>query len=223
MTLEPTYSDEPTRVAKLVSAFLTGQSGSVLGDRHGPSATLVIGADQRDDCATYDLSGPVTLVAGSDYVRGPKFALYEQGLLTNYDIGYYVVAANVSDIAAMGGVPHYVLVSIAIPSSHRPQDIDRMYEGIMAACRQHRVQLIGGDTSASKQGLFINISLLGSVTPHRALRRDRARAGDGPLGLPVLLRERGGTLWLCLDDLFRHGSIQKGGEGRPLPAGHNEG
>ncbi|MFV2021719.1 hypothetical protein [Micromonospora sp. LOL_023] len=88
MTSPASFSDEPTRVAALVNAFLTGQSGSVLGDELGPHATLTTGADARDDCAIYDLDGPVTLVVGSDYVRGPKFALYEHGLLTNFDIGY---------------------------------------------------------------------------------------------------------------------------------------
>src|SRR5918992_2105951 len=91
------------------------------------------------------------------------------------DIGYKAAVANLSDIAAMGGMPHYVLVSIAIPPSHTKRDIERLYEGIMTACRRHHVELIGGDTSASKQGLFVSITLLGSVTPRHALSRDGAR------------------------------------------------
>jgi thiamine-monophosphate kinase len=99
------YSDEPSRVVQLIASFLEGQTGAIVGPENAPLARLTIGADRKDDCAAYDIYNPVTLVVGTDYVRGPKFALYELGLLSDFDIGYYVVAANVSDIAAMGARP----------------------------------------------------------------------------------------------------------------------
>lgn len=94
------------------------------------------------------------------------------------DIGYKAAVANLSDIAAMGAMPNYLLVSLAIPRSQGASEMQRLYRGIMSACRPYRVELIGGDTSASHHGLFLSIALIGSVPVGRALTRSGARAGD---------------------------------------------
>ena len=97
---------------------------------------------------------------------------------TYEDIGYKAAVANLSDIAAMGGIPHALAVSIAIPRSMNAADVTGLYRGLMAACRPHGVSLVGGDTSASRHGLFLSITLTGYVASGRALRRDGARIGD---------------------------------------------
>jgi thiamine-monophosphate kinase len=94
------------------------------------------------------------------------------------DIGFRAAAANLSDIAAMGGTPHYILVSVAIPRNGTSRQVQQLYRGMMAACHSHKVRLIGGDTSASAATWFISITLVGSVTPGRALLRSGACAGD---------------------------------------------
>ena len=94
------------------------------------------------------------------------------------DIGFRAAVANLSDIAAMGGTPEYLLVSLAIPHSTTTRQVEQLYHGIMAACRPHGVKLIGGDTSASKGGWFINITLVGSADSGRILLRSGARPGD---------------------------------------------
>lgn len=94
------------------------------------------------------------------------------------DIGYKAAVANLSDIAAMGGTPSHLLVALAIPAGCSRSDIHRLYRGLMQACRPHRVELVGGDTSASKQGLFVSLTLTGTVKPGRALTRSGARVGD---------------------------------------------
>ena len=94
------------------------------------------------------------------------------------DIGFRAAVANLSDIAAMGGAAQYMLVSVAIPRTGTSRQVRQLYEGMMAACRPHKVRLIGGDTSASTAGWFINITMIGSVTPHRALFRSGAKVGD---------------------------------------------
>lgn len=93
-------------------------------------------------------------------------------------VGYRAATANLSDIAAMGAVPRYVLISLAIPSAFGTEQVVRLYTGIMKACRPHHVILIGGDTSASKAGLFVNLTLLGTTKSRRALFRHGARVGD---------------------------------------------
>lgn len=94
------------------------------------------------------------------------------------DVGYKAATANLSDIAAMGGTPQYLLVSLAIPRTGTASHVSRLYQGMMAACRPHGVRLIGGDTSASKTGWFINITLVGSVASGHALMRSGARIGN---------------------------------------------
>jgi len=119
------------------------------------------------------------------------------------DIGFRAAAANLSDIAAMGGTPEYLLVSLAIPRVATSRQVEHLYDGMMAACRAHRVRLIGGDTSASKGGWFVNIVLIGSAESGSILLRNGARVGDdlyvtGTLGdsragLQILERPRGAT------------------------------
>ncbi|BCJ58168.1 hypothetical protein Jiend_15900 [Micromonospora endophytica] len=185
MTSATSHSDEPTRVAKLVGAFLSGQSGAVLGD--GPHATLTAGADSTDDCAIYDLDGPVTLVVGSDYVRGAKFALYEQGLLTNFDIGYYVVAANLSDIAAMGAAPIGVLTVVRYPHDLDDDAFLDIMAGIHRACTDSGTLNVGGDIGNAER-IVLSGSAIGICRTGTALTRRGARPGDhlcvtGPCGI----------------------------------------
>ena len=94
------------------------------------------------------------------------------------DIGYRAVIANVSDIAAMGGTPRFMLTAIAIPSACSMEQIQRLYRGMMEAAGPYRVRLVGGDTSASRRGLFLSITLTGTVRPRQALLRSGARVGD---------------------------------------------
>ncbi|MFV2088889.1 thiamine-phosphate kinase [Micromonospora sp. LOL_021] len=187
MTSPASYSDEPTRVAALVGAFLSGQSGAVLGDSYGPLATLTAGADTRDDCAIYDLDGPVTLVVGSDYVRGPRFALYEHGLLTNVDIGYYLVAANVSDIAAMGAAPIGVLTVVRYPNDLDDAGFLDIMAGIHQACTNFGTLNVGGDIGNAER-IVLSASAIGVCRTGSALTRRGARPGDhlcvtGPCGV----------------------------------------
>ncbi len=93
-------------------------------------------------------------------------------------IGYRAAIANLSDLAAMGAVPRYLLISLAIPKHMSQSHIYAFYSGMMKACRPYDVVLIGGDTSASKAGLFLSITLLGTTAKHRALFRHRAKVGD---------------------------------------------
>ena len=93
-------------------------------------------------------------------------------------VGYRAAMANLSDIAAMGAVPRYLLTSLAIPKTVTSTHIYNLYAGLMKACRLHDVTLIGGDTSASKAGLFLSITLIGTSPARRALFRKGAHVGD---------------------------------------------
>lgn len=94
-------------------------------------------------------------------------------------VGYRAAMANLSDSAAMGAVPRFLLTSLAISKTLQRTHINALYKGLMKACGKHRVALIGGDTSASPGGLFLSITLLGTTNAKRALFRHGANVGDG--------------------------------------------
>lgn len=93
-------------------------------------------------------------------------------------VGYRAAMANLSDIAAMGARPRYLFTSLAIPKQLKAAQVDQLYEGLMKACHRHGVCLVGGDTSASRAGLFLSITLIGTTMAQRALLRSGARVGD---------------------------------------------
>src|SRR6185295_17739157 len=140
--------------------------------RVGPRVVRGIG---DDTAVVRPPSGSDLLVTSDLLIEGIHFRLHTAAPA---DIGYRAAVANLSDIAAMGGVPAYILVTVAIPPNITPRSIMRLYRGLMEACRPHGVQLIGGDTSASVHGLFLSITVTGYVPRGRALTRAGARVGD---------------------------------------------
>ncbi len=135
------------------------------------------------------------------------------------DIGFRAAAANLSDIAAMGGTPQYLLVTLAIPRDGTGRQVHQLYSGMMKACRPYSVRLIGGDISASAHGWFISITLIGSVLPRRALLRSGARVGDSlyvtgtigdsRAGLELLQRSCGKKGAASFSATHRHYLIQR--------------
>ncbi|MFI0410441.1 thiamine-phosphate kinase [Actinomadura sp. 3N508] len=182
-----TASDEPTRLADIIAPMFGGQSGWSQRLQGGARAELLAGADAQDDCAVFGIDGPMEIVMGSDYVRGPKFQLYELGHLSNYDIGYYLAMANLSDIAAMGALPIALLTVVRYPRSLPDEDFTTLMEGIRDACRQVGAPNVGGDIGSAER-IILSASAVGIVERGGSLLRTGARAGDrlcvtGPTGL----------------------------------------
>jgi thiamine-monophosphate kinase len=147
-----------------------------LHQRHGRGGASIVQGIGDDAAVVAPPRNRWSLLTTDLLAEGVHFDLRTTALP---DIGFRAAAANLSDIAAMGGTPHYLLVALAIPKSGTDGQVHRLYRGIMAACRPHKVRLIGGDTSASTGGWFICITLVGAVAPRRAILRSGARAGDG--------------------------------------------
>ena len=91
------------------------------------------------------------------------------------DIGHKVLAVNLSDMAAMGAVPKWVLLSISLPESNEAW-IKEFASGFFDLANQHSVSLIGGDMS--KGPLSITLQIQGLVTTDTALKRDGAQKDD---------------------------------------------
>lgn len=130
-----------------------------------------------DDCAVLLPSGlnTETLITTDTLVEGVHFDLswHPPELL-----GHKALAVNASDIAAMGGVPRFALLSLAVPVSSGQELIDRFMAGFMAALERYGIRLIGGDTVKSNQGLVLSVTVLGEGTTGQVMYRSGARPGD---------------------------------------------
>jgi thiamine-monophosphate kinase len=98
--------------------------------------------------------------------------------LTGDELGHKSLAVNLSDIAGMGGTAHHAFVSIAIPEDCPVEYLDALYDGMKALAAVHQVNILGGDTTASKRDLIISVAVIGSVAESEMLLRSRAGAGD---------------------------------------------
>lgn len=128
-----------------------------------------------DDAAVLAENQELTVVTTDLLLEGIHFDLSYTPIR---HLGYKAVAINVSDIAAMNAIPKQITVSVALSNRFSVEAIDDLYEGIRAACENYQVDLVGGDTSASRSGLVISITAIGSVSKDKIVRRNTAQKGD---------------------------------------------
>jgi len=123
---------------------------------------------------------------------------FDLSTISAWQLGYKAIGVNLSDIAAMGGVPNHVVISIALPK-HLPVDfVVSLYDGMKEICREFGVNIVGGDTVSSPHGLVVNVTVLGEVEPDQLQRRSSASVGelvvvtgtlgDSSCGLDLLIR-----------------------------------
>jgi len=93
------------------------------------------------------------------------------------EIGWKALAVNLSDLAAMGARPRWALCALAVPRGAAPERLLGAGRGLAACARRFGVALVGGNVTRARD-LSLTVTLLGSVPPRQALRRDRARPGD---------------------------------------------
>jgi thiamine-monophosphate kinase len=134
-------------------------------------------------------------------------------------LGEKVVAVNLSDIAAMGGNPLHLFLSLAIPPSMRVETLHSLYRGIKAMCRRYRTNILGGDTSASPDGLMISVTAIGEAPGEEVLFRSGAKAGDR-IYLTGTLGDSVAGLKLIKEELSAPGPLAaalKEAHNRPIP------
>lgn len=120
-------------------------------------------------------NGEAWLVTTDALVEGVHFLKNE---IAAKDLGYKVVAVNVSDIAAMGGKPKYAFLSIALPKTADSFWAQLVMDGVKEACDKWNVLLLGGDTVGSKRDVFLSLTLIGSATQDKIKYREGAQSGD---------------------------------------------
>lgn len=129
-----------------------------------------------DDAAVFKSTpGQFQLVTTDMLVEKVHFDLTTSSA---WQLGYKAIGVNLSDIAAMGGIPRHVVVSIALPKKLSVDFVVNLYDGMKAICREFDVNIVGGDTVSSPHGLIINVTVMGEVEPSRLQRRSGARAGE---------------------------------------------
>ena len=141
----------------------TPASSSITGI--GDDAAVVHATPGKDTIVTTDL-----LIEDVDFRRTT---------ISPFLLGHKALAVSLSDIAAMGGRPRWVLISIGIPEDVWQTDfVDRFYSGLFELAGRYDVQLIGGDTSRTEEKIVIDSIVLGECAKGHAIKRSGAQPGD---------------------------------------------
>lgn len=152
-----------------------------------------------DDAAVTALSPNMQLLTSTDMLL--EDVHFRRSWHDPYRLGRKSLAVSISDIAAMGGIPRWSLLSIAIPPHLSLEFIDNFMSGFLATASENGVVLIGGDTCSSKAGLIISVTIMGEQYPDLIIRRSGAvvgddiwvtgTLGDASMGLKLLEEGRG--------------------------------
>ncbi|MCF0214352.1 MAG: thiamine-phosphate kinase, partial [Muribaculaceae bacterium] len=115
-------------------------------------------------------------------------------------LGYKSAIANISDVCAMNATPRQITVSLGISKRFTVEHMEQLYAGIRLACEAYGVDVVGGDTTSSRQGLVISITAIGDAPADKLVFRDGAKdtdlicvsgdLGAAYMGLQVLEREK---------------------------------
>ena len=128
-----------------------------------------------DDCAVLPSGSESTVVTADMLVEGVHFLRHAA---TAREIGRKSLAVNLSDVAAMGARPVATVLSIAIPEDAAGEWVEQFMEGYTELSAEYGVALVGGDTTASKSGVVVNVTAFGTAPAANIKRRSAAVAGD---------------------------------------------
>lgn len=150
-----------------------------------------------DDCAVLHYDNSEALISTDLLLEGIHFDLTYVPLK---HLGYKAAVVNFSDIYAMNGTPRQITVSLGISKRFTVEHIEELYSGIKLACEIYGVDLVGGDTTSSKQGLVISITCIGDAPKEKIVYRNGAHdtdlicvsgdLGAAYMGLQLLEREK---------------------------------
>lgn len=170
-------------IERLASQIVLSQASSVKG----------IG----DDAAVIDPQGLHQVITTDMLVEGVHFDLSYMPLR---HLGYKSVVVNLSDVYAMNAEPRQVVVALGLSNRFPVEAVDELYEGMLLACRNYGVDLVGGDTTSSRSGLVISITAIGAAKQEDIVYRNGAKDNDllvvsgdlggAYMGLQILEREK---------------------------------
>ena len=152
-----------------------------------------------DDAAIINAEGKKVLVSTDMFTEGVHFNL---GYTPLKHLGYKVVVAGISDIAAMNAVPTQIMISVAVSNRFPVEALEEIYAGVQLACRRYKVDLVGGDTTSSQAGLVINVTAVGLESSENIINRNGVKQND----LLVVTGDLGGA-YMGLQILEREHSV----------------
>ena len=181
-----------TEIASLGEFGLIDRLTKGLGRRNASTLTAA-----GDDAAVIDLGDRVMLLTTDMLTEGIDFDLSYFPLK---HLGYKAVVRGINDILAMNAKPEQLLVSLGVSAKISVEALDTLYEGMECAAKEFGVDIVGGDTTASMNGLVINISAVGFARKEDVVYRAGAREHDlicitsnlgaAYMGLHLLEREK---------------------------------
>jgi len=150
-----------------------------------------------DDCAVVHYPDRDVLITTDLLLQGVHFDLTYTDL---EHLGYKAVMVNLSDVFAMNGTPRQITVSLGLDKRFSVEDVEQLYQGMRRACDKWHVDIVGGDTTASLNGLCISITAIGEARREDIVYRNGAKdtdlicvsgdLGAAYMGLQLLEREK---------------------------------
>jgi thiamine-monophosphate kinase len=143
-------------------------------------AKMEVGEDERlligigDDAAAWQGDPSIQLASVDSFIQGVHFTPETTPWA---EVGWKALAVNISDIAAMGGIPRYALVSLALPADSEVNDITALYTGLLKVAKRYGVTVVGGDISQAPM-VAVSITILGSNPTQNILTRSDAKVGE---------------------------------------------
>jgi len=159
------------KVSEIGEFNLIDRIKSIIG-RHGDDVRIGIG----DDAALVSYDGIEVLLTTDVLVENVHFT----NEIPPHSIGYKSIAVNISDIAAMGGKPKHILVSLSLPENTEIDFVDEMYKGMIDCAKKYNAGIVGGNMSRSSE-IVINVTVTGTVEPENLRKRSTASVGDSIL------------------------------------------
>lgn len=149
-----------------------------------------------DDAAVFKQTNASIVTAVDTFVENVHFI--KNKTLSTKEIGYRCLAANISDLAAMGALPKFYLMSVVIPDDWNETEVLNVFEGLSELAQKNKMDLIGGDT-VSGDHFVLSITVIGYADEKHIRYRSLAKVddivfvtgtlGDSALGLALILEE----------------------------------
>lgn len=143
-------------------------------------AKMAVGSDERlligigDDAAAWQGDDSIQLASVDSFIESVHFT---PETTPWQEVGWKALAVNISDIAAMGGIPRYALVALSLPDDSEVDNVTALYTGMLKLAKQYGVTVVGGDISRAPL-VAIAVTILGSSPTQQILTRSTAKLGE---------------------------------------------
>jgi thiamine-monophosphate kinase len=143
-------------------------------NKGGREGGVVVGIG--DDCAAFKPREGFLIITTTDALT--EDIHFKLDYIQPFQLGLKSIYINLSDIAAMGGIPLYALLSLSIPPSFSVEFMNEFLKGVKDAADRYKVSVIGGNISSSKNDFSIHITIIGEIEKEHMVLRKGAKAGD---------------------------------------------